>query len=259
MDSDNSTRKEEIASLLPTVKIQMDAISRANFLRVCETLESSRPGLTQDMITALGPCPTKITALDILARMRDNLATPKTLRKMYLAREIFPPKLNINKFVVGAVAEEYFVRLLRTLGFKTENVAASETVIDIVVNDTSKYSIKTCSKVGVDIIIENYRGAKKDIPVFPPTFVIVLDKKDGTTILYIDDDVIRSSGYSGDMYRHSDSNLTLRGAFVKYLAETLPEDQRLYYDPVPGVDDIATEDISHILCDHIDRLCSADE
>jgi len=238
-----------------TSPLQMDAITRANFLRVCETLESSRPGLTQDMIAALGPCTTKSTARDILAKMRDNLATPRFLRKMYLAREMFPPKLNINKFVVGAVAEEYFVRLLTALGFKTENVAASETVIDITVNDTSKYSIKTCSKLGVDIIIENYRGAKKDIPVFPPTFVIALDKKDGTTILYIDDDVIRTSGYRGDIYRHSDSNLTLRGAFVRHLAETLPEEERLYYDPLPLPSAVPTEDIARILCDYIDRAC----
>lgn len=242
-------------TLTDTTTLTMDALSRANFLRVCETLETSRPGLTHDMIAALGPCPTKTTARDILARMRDSLATPRFLRKMYLAREMFPPKLNINKFVVGAVAEEYFVRLLTTLGFKTENVAASETVIDITVDGTNKYSIKTCSKLGIDVIIENYRGAKKDIPVFPPTFIIALDKKVGTTILYIDDDVIRSSGYTGDIYRHSDSNLTLRGAFVRHLAETLPEEERLYYDPLPVPGDVVQEDIARILCDHIDRCC----
>jgi hypothetical protein len=245
---------EDVAHPPQDTTTTMDALTRATFLRVCETLEASRPGLTQDMLAALGPCTTKGTARDILAKMRDNLATPTFLRKMYLAREMFPPKLNINKFVVGAVAEEYFVRLLTALGFKTENVAASETVIDIKVNDTSKYSLKTCSKLGVDIIIENYRGAKKDIPVFPPTFIIALDKKDGTTILYIDDDVIRSSGYTGDIYRHSDSNLTLRGAFVRYLAETLPEEERLYYDPMPAGKGVVQEDIARILCDHIDRI-----
>lgn len=229
----------------------MDAITRANVLRVCAGLDAARPGLLEDITAAMGPCPTAAKGLEILAKMRDNLSTPAAIRKMYLARQMFPPKLNINKFVCGAVAEEYFVRLLKTLGFATQNVAAEENVIDITVDGTHKYSIKTCAKLGMDIIVENYRGAKKDIPVFPPTFILALDKNEGATILYLDDEMIRASKYPGEIYRHSDSNLTLRGAFIRYLADSLPETGKLFYD-LPVLPDTGAHDIAAVLCDYID-------
>lgn len=233
----------------------MDPHSRATVLRVCETLEASRPGLLEELKAALGPCPTAAKGREILARMRDHTATPTFLRKMYLARKMFPPKLNINKFVVGSVAEEYFVRLLQSLGFKTENLAAAETVIDIQVDDVHKFSIKTCAKLGSDVIIENYRGMKKDIPVFPPTFILTLDPKAGTNILYLDDEIIRTTSYKGEVYRHSDSNLTLRGAFIRFLADTLPETDHLCYDLPAMPAEVAQHDLAHILCDYVDSLC----
>jgi hypothetical protein len=229
----------------------MDALDRANFLRIAAGLDASRPGLLDDITAAMGPCPTALKGREILAKMRDNLATPGAIRKMYLARQMFPPKLNINKFVCGAVAEEYFVRLLKTLGFATQNVAAEENVIDIKVDGIHKFSIKTCAKLGMDIIVENYRGAKKDIPVFPPTFILALDKTVGASILYVDDDMIRMSKYAGEIYRHSDSNLTLRGAFIRHLADALPEEGKLFYD-LPVLPDTGAHDIAAVLCDYID-------
>jgi hypothetical protein len=190
-------------------------------------------------------------AMEILTRLRAHPETPAVIRKMFLARELFPPKLNVNKFVVGAVAEEYFTRHIAACGFACENIAASANVVDICVDRAYEYSIKSCAAVGRDVILENYRGQKKEIPEFSPTFLIALDKEVGATILYLDHHCITNTPYEKERYRHSDSNLTLRGSFIRHIAKTLPDEYKVV---LPKMEFGSTPEvnIASILCDYID-------
>lgn len=196
------------------------------------------------------PSPTHLKALVILSRIRAHPNTSAMITKLYASRKLFPPRLNVNKFVIGAVVEEYFTRHIVECGFACVNTAANTTVTDICVDGEHSYSIKSCAAIGRDVILENYRGQKKDIPTFPPTFLIALDETVGTTIMYLDDQIVNNAVYAKERYRHSDSNLTLRGSFIRHLHKTLADEYKVV---VPYVASSAAEvNIASILCDYID-------
>lgn len=131
--------------------------------------------------------------------------------ELFVARQIFNPAENVNKFVTGGVAEDVISELIPKLGFPTKNVAATETVIDIKVTvpeDTLSsaaggpsgsreigISLKNSGAINQQPILENYRGeSKADIRELPPTFIVYTETTiKRARIVYIDHSIIRQA------------------------------------------------------------------
>lgn len=198
--------------------------------------------------------PANEVARRILATLRGHAATAAAVRKMYAVRKMFPPALNVNKFAVGGAVEEIVTRLLNTCGFACENVAATENVIDIYVTDGEKkypFSLKNIGKLGSGIILENYRGQKKEIPKLPPSFVVITGEKE-MILMYMDQEILQLTG-DPEIYQHADSNLTMKGGFVKRLATRLPEEYVLRF-PVPALPELPVIDISKLIVDKVESV-----
>lgn len=194
--------------------------------------------------------PANEVARRILATLRSHAETPVAIEDMYVLRKMFPPALNVNKFAVGSAVEDMFTDLLNACGFACENVAASTNVIDIYVTDEDEkypFSIKNTGKLGSGIILENYRGKKKEIPKLPPSFIIATGDKE-FTLMYLDDEILQLTA-DRDIYNHADSNLTMRGGFVKDMSIRLPDEYVVRF-PAPVLPaDIPVQNISRIIVD----------
>lgn len=194
----------------------------------------------------------------LFAAIRENSETPKLLEVMYAIRKVFPPKKNINKFITGGAVEEVLTRMIRSCGMECKNVSSSETVIDILVKEEEEpeiaYSVKSIQKMGSSVIIQNYRGQKCPIGELCPTLFVVLEGNK-TTFAYMDEEIIQSTNTPIDkIYTHADSNLTMKGGFVKsMITNHLPRDLVLEIE-APKVGDLEEKDISVLAVEHVMSL-----
>jgi hypothetical protein len=201
---------------------------------------------------------TETAVLKILDKMRSpesKTLLDKAFVELLVAREIFPPAKNINKFVTGGVAEDILAELIGALGFNTENVAQTETVIDIKVDvpmdtDSSSsaaagagsvktigISLKNSGSIDQQPVLENYRGeSKTEIRPLPPTFIIyteTLAKR--VRIVYLDDKILHAAypdldlaAFNATVYNKKadggkESNLSFRSGFLRRTIPRLPE------------------------------------
>jgi hypothetical protein len=115
---------------------------------------------------------------------------------MLVTREIFPPALNINKFITGGVTEDVLTETLRDVGFPTENVGESSTIVDVYVQVDGRklgISIKNSGSISQQPVLENYRGkSKSDVRNLPPTLIFYIESQlKRARIVYIDHDILR--------------------------------------------------------------------
>jgi len=192
----------------------------------------------------------RILATTLFERIRANPATPAIIEPIYSVRRLFPPRKNINKFLVGGAVEEVICDLIRSCGYACDNVSSTEAVIDIIVRDGAHsfpFSLKSIQRLGSAIIIENYRGKKHDIKDLVPTIVVVIGEKN-LTLAYLDNPLLLESGATvEEVYKHADSNLSMRGGFVKsMITKTLPADLVINV-AVPDLPDVAEMDVSALV------------
>ena len=215
---------------------------------------------------------TETAVMKILDKMRSAEGKPlvdKAFVELLVARQIFNPAENVNKFVTGGVAEDVLAELVETLGFKTQNVAATETVIDIKVdvpmdNGSSSaaaagsgstvtigISLKNSGGIDQQPILENYRGeSKADIRPLPPTFIIYTDTRiKRARIVYLDDAILRqahpdATTFNATVYNKKaegdkQSSLSFKSGFLKTLIPKLPESyivNATFPDQIPKVE-----------------------
>ena len=199
-------------------------------------------------------------AIRILEAIRTSPETQKSLRNIYACRKVFPPKKNINKFMVGGINEESVARLIRKCGWECANVSSTENVIDLTVKediDTHPFSLKTIQKFGSAIILENYRGQQRAVSTLAPTFILVLEERIAT-LAYVDQSVLDTMGVTREeVYTHSDSNLSMRGAFARRLIKERLDRNLVVELEVPALPDNLVEcDVSILGLDYVESLLS---
>jgi hypothetical protein len=192
--------------------------------------------------------PTETAVMKVLNAMREAEGMKKVNNafvELLVARKIFNPADNVNKFVTGGVAEDVITELIVNLGFETKNVAATETVIDIKVDipddagakQTVGISLKNSGSITQQPILENYRGeSRADIRNLPPTLIVyteVLAKR--ARIVYIDHDIIKlaypdltDAQFNTTVYNKKEegdkqSSLSFRSGFLSGFIPRLPE------------------------------------
>lgn len=180
--------------------------------------------------------------------------------ELLVSRKIFNPAENVNKFVTGGIAEDVIAELIPKLGFKTKNVAATETVIDIKVDipddagtqRTIGISLKNSGGIDQQPILENYRGeSKAEIRNLPPTLIVYTEvNARRARIVYIDHEIIRQA-YPGEspeafnalVYNKKEggdkqSSLSFKSGFLKGFIPRLPDSYivtAVYPDSLPEV------------------------
>lgn len=202
----------------------------------------------------------KMIAVRILEAIRTSPDTQKTLRNIYACRKVFPPKKNINKFMVGGINEESIVRLIRKCGWECANVSSTENVVDLTVKEgdqSHSFSLKTVQKFGSAIILENYRGQQREVSTLAPTFILVLEER-LATFAYVDQSVLDALGATREeVYTHSDSNLSMRGAFAKNLIKRHLDRNLVIELEVPALpDNLVERDVSILGLDYVESLLS---
>ncbi len=202
----------------------------------------------------------QILAKTLLAKIRENAASTSIIEAIYAVRTMFPPRKNINKFLAGGAVEECLSELIRSCGYSCANVSSTETVIDIVVKDADEqfpFSLKSIRKLGSAVILENYRGQKREVKELCPTIVAVIGDSQ-LTLAYIDNDLVAKSGISlDDVYTHADSHLSMKGKFVKtMIAKTLPPEFVIHL-PVPDIPVLPEEDISVLVVARVREAIAA--
>lgn len=177
--------------------------------------------------------------LDAMRSPKGNVLVNNAFEELLVTRAIFNPAENVNKFVTGGVAEDVMTELISDLGFKTDNVAATTTVIDIRVEvphegtiDTVGISLKNSGDIKQQPILENYRAeSKSEIRPLPPTLIVytaTVAKR--VRIVYIDHEIMRA-GYPGltdaefnaTVYNNTDSNLSFKSGFLASFIPRLPD------------------------------------
>jgi hypothetical protein len=194
---------------------------------------------------------------ELFAKIKTNPTTPTAIRAMYAIRKVFPPRKNINKFIAGGAVEEVMTELIQSCGHSCANVSSTETLIDILVtngDETFPFSLKSIQRLGSAVVLENYRGQKREISDLAPTILVILGEST-LTLAYLDNDLVAQSGVPREsVYTHADSNLSMKGKFAKtMITSTLPREFVVDL-PVPPIPDLAEEDISRLAVARVREL-----
>jgi hypothetical protein len=73
-----------------------------------------------------------IAAMNIIQNAKDNMHhTNYAVKRMITSRLLFPPKKNINKFMIGGIAEECLHQLFLMLGYNSKNISDEVTLTDL--------------------------------------------------------------------------------------------------------------------------------
>ena len=180
-----------------------------------------------------------ITQLFTVMREKSEL-TDRIFYDLVKTRTVFNPRINVNKFVTGGVAEELMVDHITQCGFRVENLAETATVTDICVyvpllDDPGfalALSLKNCGSLTACPILENYRGnCRKAIRPLPPTIIIYTDaEKRIARYVYLDYALLRSvypdlteDALNTLVYKQQDSNLSFRSGFLNAFISKLPD------------------------------------
>jgi len=190
--------------------------------------------------------------IKVLNKMKSSEGRPKLERAMQeilACRVMFPPALNVNKFVTGGVSEDAITELINALEFPTVNVASTKTVIDIEVDvDGTRVgiSLKNSGNINTSPILENYRGeSKAEIRPLPPTLIIYTEVPiKRCRIVYIDHDIIvkafppetdlatlNSQVYNKKVVaegeKDTQSNLSFKAGFLATFIPKLPDEYKV--------------------------------
>ena len=219
--------------------------------------------------------------LEILNAMKSPEGKPlaeKAIQEILVCRVMFPPSLNVNKFVTGGVSEDAITELINGLGFPTKNVASSSTVIDIQVEvdkTTIGISLKNSGDISQQPILENYRGESKlEIRPLPPTLIIYTEvKRKRTRIVYLDHDIIVSSFPPGtdsatinkEVYNKKDSeegkvdtqsNLSFKSGFLAKFIPRLPIEYKVDIQFPESIPVVPVESITKLALDRVKKAIS---
>jgi len=199
------------------------------------------------------------TEMEVASLLLNGIRTngvEKLVKKMLAVRKIFPPSLNINKFIVGSIYEELLVRSFKKCSFNCENVASTSAKIDIHVTLDSvvyPYSIKSMATLNTNIILENYRGNKKPVSECPPTFLIILDNP--IYIVYFDDALLKTyADPEFPIYIQNDASLMLNKKQVKQMIPKLDDKYKIVLER-PEIKHYSVRNIEDILTDFIEKEC----
>jgi hypothetical protein len=198
--------------------------------------------------------------------------------EMFVSREIFPPKQNVNKFVTGGIAEDVITDVITGVGFPTKNVAAEKTVIDIEVDvktgeetRTVGISLKNSGAINQQPILENYRGeSKADIRELPPSIIIYTETKiKRARLVYLDHAILlkafpdlspeefNRTVYNKKAEGDTQSNLSFRSGLLRGLIPRLPLSYIVtatYPEQIPKVD---VASITRLALDHVKKAIEA--
>lgn len=201
--------------------------------------------------------------LDAMRTAAGKKAFDRMILELLVTRQIFNPAENVNKFIAGGVAEELMTELISTLGFPTENVAATSNVIDIRVNvegNMMEMSLKNSGGIDQQPILENYRGeTRPDVRPLPPTFILYTETKcKRARIVYIDHDILLSAfpelneeEFLARVYKRGDASLTFQSGLLRDLIPRLPHAYIVdakYPDVIPVVPVIS---ITRLALEHV--------
>jgi hypothetical protein len=199
----------------------------------------------------------------------------KAIQEILVCRVMFPPSLNVNKFVTGGVSEDAITELINALGFPTKNVASSSNVIDIQVEvgkTTVGISLKNSGDISQSPILENYRGeSKAEIRPLPPTLIIYTEvKRKRTRIVYLDHDIILSSFPPGtdsatlhkEVYNKKDSeegkvdsqsSLGFKSGFLAGFIPKLPMEYKVDIQFPESIPVVPVESITKLALDRVKK------
>jgi hypothetical protein len=193
----------------------------------------------------------------LFADLITNPETPQGVRVIYATRKVFPPRKNINKFIAGGAVEVVVTELIQACGRQCTNVSSTEPLIDIVVREGTAefpFSLKSTQTLGTAVVIENYRGQKREISTLSPTIFVILGERT-MTLAYMDSDLLDATGVPREsIYTHADSNLSMKGKFVKSMITTLLPRQFVVEIPVPEIPPLVEEDISSLAVSRVRAL-----
>lgn len=198
-----------------------------------------------DSILSPGNGINAIAAMTIIQNAKDNIHhTNYAIKRMIASRLLFPPKKNINKFMIGGIAEECLNQLFIVLGYNSKNMSDEVTLTDLhievpIINNNEtilhklNVSIKNSCDMKSQIILENYRGAKRtQIRDLPPSFIVYTETHiQKASIIYIDHEIIKNAyqnvpddDFNNIVFKNTDSNLCIRSGFIKYIVSRLPQE-----------------------------------
>lgn len=207
-----------------------------------------------------------------------KLLAEKAIQEILVCRIMFPPKLNVNKFVTGGVSEDAITELINALEFPTKNVASSTNVIDIQVEVdgyTIGISLKNSGSINQSPILENYRGeSKAEIRPLPPTLIIYTEvERKRTRIVYLDHDIIVSSFPPGtdtvtinkEVYNKkesvegkvdSQSSLGFKSGFLAGFIPKLPTEYKVDIQFPESIPVVPVESITKLALDRVKKAIS---
>jgi hypothetical protein len=209
--------------------------------------------------------------IKIFNKMKSREGKPlleRAMQEILACRKMFPPALNVNKFVTGGVSEDAITELISGLGFPTDNVASTKTVIDIEVQvDATRIgiSLKNSGDINQSPILENYRGeSKAEIRPLPPTLIIYTEVvRQRTRIVYLDHDIIRKAfppetdlaTLNRQVYnkkavaegeKDTQSNLSFKSGFLAAFIPKLPEEYKVSVDFPKSIPDVPIVSITQL-------------
>jgi hypothetical protein len=158
--------------------------------------------------------------------------TSQAIVDMYDTRAAFNPSLNVNKFVVGGICELILAKLVENCGFTCKNIASEATKVDLLIEGFCTLSLKNSADVS-DVTIANYSGNECKIDPLPPTLISICEKKT-CTFLYLDEAILRSSGWEkDDLYSQSNARLNIKKAFIQDMLRRLDAPHVVRFDAPP--------------------------
>ena len=236
------TDAEKIAQAKAQAKAEAKAEAKSEAKAQAKAKQAKEEQLT------VGHLPDAQAVIKILERVKQDGKLNDDFICMLIARKMFNPRVNINKFITGGVVEEVVHQRISKSGFDCQNVSDTKTVIDLEVNvpigptdviHCLKLSLKNSGDINRSPILENYRGKKRDdIRPLPPTLIIYTEvKAKRVKIVYLDHEIIRrgyptlnEEEFAQVVYKNEDSNLTFKSGFLRNFIPRLPEEYILTAD-----------------------------
>lgn len=171
--------------------------------------------------------------LNTLRTPRGLALLEQAVQEMLVARTMYPPSQNVNRFVTGGIAEEVLTDVLTDLGYSVDNIASVAKVYDLAVHlpsGTLSFSVKQSGDIKHQPILENYHGeTKTDVRPLPPTLIFYTEPMfQRARIVYLDHNILcqafpKESDLNARVYTTGKSSLTFRSGLLSTLLPKLPD------------------------------------
>ena len=247
------TDAKKIAQAKAETKAQAKAEAKAEAKSEAKAQAKAKQAKEEQL--TVGHLPDAQAVIKIFERVNQDGKLNDDFIYMLIARKMFNPRVNINKFITGGVVEEVVHQRISKSGFDCQNVSqknasdkTKDNVIDLEVKvpigptdviHCLKLSLKNSGDINRSPILENYRGKKRDdIRPLPPTLIIYTEvKAKRVKIVYLDHEIIRrgyptlnEEEFAQVVYKNKDSNLTFKSGFLRNFIPRLPEEYILTAD-----------------------------